>query len=282
MSQWRTASHFMMGVAVRALVLLPAGGAHAADEPGLPALTGGELIQNAISVRLAQSTNDWCEKQRPQLDKVVDDIQRTLHLPPPRLNLLRIAVQGVLQRTLDERAHYLVTDAEKRTKGVAPKQVAKVLISIDDSKSALIRVEQNPLWEGVVQQLLTSDERQRWEAVVAERETYRAQAIAEFILSRIKPLVRLTDAQADKLLPMIAKGAQEYLPDITSWSSDEEGRGMYAGYAQVLILAVPEAQARTVIKAEQWDKWRRAAGEYADNWEWIKQSHDQRVGKGKR
>lgn len=260
--------------------LLSGVAAPAADDPGLPALTAGEQIQNAISAKLTQITADQRDKQKPGMDRLIADIQRTLHLSEERLALLHVAAAGVLQRAQEPMARRVVAEAERRTKGVSPKVAGKVLSSMDGFNQSRLRLSEDAFWKDALRQLLTDQERLKWETVVAERAAYRAHAIAEYLLVRIKPVLSLDAGQEDKLLPLLQKAVQDYLPDaFVGWMSDEEDRGLYFGYVPVFVLGVPEADARTVIREAQWEKWRRAAGEYAGEWEWIKSVHDERVKK---
>ena len=252
--------------------------AEAPPPPGLPGLTDGEQVQNAISIKLSEATYKQREKQRPKLKGMVDDIHRTVHLSEERLALLNIAAEGVLQRLEDDRARNIVTEAENRIKGVPPKQVDKVLAAIGSFGSSRTRLSENTLWRNTLRQLLKPEELEKWAAVEDGRAAYRARSIAEFILLKVRPVLELTEEQAGKMLPLFEQSVREYLPDASSsWASDGEERGLYSGYAQMLILGVPEDKAHTVLTEEQWSKWRAAAGEYADNWQWIKSVHDRRM-----
>ncbi len=265
-------------LAVAGALCLPQIIAAEAPPPGLPGLTDGEQVQNAISIKLSESTYKQREKQRPKLKSMVDDIHRTVHLSDERLALLNIAAEGVLQRLEDDSARNLVTEAENRIKGVPPKQVDKVLAAIGSFGSSRTRLSENTLWRNTLRQLLKPEELEKWAAVEDGRAAYRARSIAEFILLKVRPVLDLTEEQAGKMLPLIEKSVKDYLPDASiSFSSDGEERGLYSGYAQMLILGVPEDQAHSVLTEAQRDKWRAAAGEYANNWEWIKTIHDRRM-----
>ena len=269
----------------KALHILLSGGAlplflQAADDPGLPALVGAELMQNVLSSSLAKSSDEWKKKQTPRMERLVEDVQRTLRLPPERLGLLKIAAQGVLQQHLEEMSDQMSAEAERRTKGVSPKVAAKVLAGIGTPGMQSLRPPQLSFWNNVVRQLLTSEERQKWEAVTASREAYRYQALADYVLAKISPQLALGKDQREKLRVLIAQAVAEYLPDLMNMfgSSEEDGEPqVYLPYMTVFILGVPEDKARAVIRPDHWEKWRAAAGEGAQNWEWIKQGHDQRV-----
>ena len=251
------------------------------EDPGVPALTPAEQVQNATAVKLTEAAAAQTEKQKPSVDREIDDIQRTLRLPPDRLALLRMAGEGALQSTREQAARSAVMEAERRVKGVAPKLVAKVLAGMENSGGSRVRLSQNRFWDDAVRQLLTEDERHQWEAVVADRIAYRAHAIAEFAVIRITSILQLSDEQAVKILPLIEKAAREYLPDMFSYFTSDDGEGgIYLPYAQMFILGVPEEDARAVITPEQWASWHMAAGEDASNWESIKRQHDQRTRKG--
>ena len=252
-----------------------------AEDPGVPALTPAEQVQNATAVKLTEAAAAQAEKQKPSVEREIDDIQRTLRLPADRLALLRMAGEGALQSTRDQAARSAVMEAERRVKGVVPKLVAKVLAGMENSGGSRVRLSQNRFWDDAVQQLLTEDERHKWEAMVADRAAYRAHAIAELAVIKITATLQLSDEQGVKLLPLIEKAAREYLPDMfSSFTSDGEEGGMYLPYAQMFILGVPEEDVRAVIKPEQWTSWHTAAGENSSNWEWIKRQHDQRTRKG--
>ncbi|MDB6119321.1 MAG: hypothetical protein JWO08_3102 [Verrucomicrobiaceae bacterium] len=252
--------------------------AEAPPPPGLPGLTDGEQVQNAISIKLSEATYKQREKQKPKLKDMVDDIHRTVHLSEDRLALLNIAVEGVLLRLEDDRARNVVAEAEKRIKGVQPKQVDKVLAAIGSFSSSGMRLTESTLWRDTLRQLLKPEELQKWTAVEDSRAAYRSKSIAEFILLKVRPMLALTEEQAGKMLPLITQSVKDYLPDASSsFSSDGEERGLYSGYAQMLILGVPEDKAHSVLTEDQWSKWRAAAGEYAGNWDWIKTIHDRRM-----
>ncbi|MDB6139146.1 MAG: hypothetical protein JWO94_2218 [Verrucomicrobiaceae bacterium] len=269
------------GILAAGIVLaLPGTPGQAADDVGLPGMTDGEFIQNAISVKLTEAACQHREKQRPKFDRVIGDINRSLHLPDDRVALLRIAAEGVLQRTQDNSARGVVAEAEKRTKGVPPKAVGKVLATVSSFGS--VSASENTLWQDVLRQFLTEGERKKWGLVMADRAAYRARAITEFVLLKVRPVIGLNQEQTAKIRPLVEKAVTDYLPDAaSSFGNEDEDHSLYAPYAQILILGVPEAEARAIVNAEQWQKWRLAAGEYAENWQWVKELHERRTGKGR-
>jgi hypothetical protein len=143
-----------------------------------------------------------------------------------------------------------------------------------------VPLSRDTFWSDAVRQLLTAEERRKWEAVTASREAYRSRALAQYVLSKIAPQLALDKDQQKELAALIAQAATEYLPDLMTMfgGSEEDGEPqIYLPYMMVLTKAVPEEKARALIRPDRWEKWRAAAGEGAQNWEWIKQGHEQRL-----
>lgn len=262
-----------------AAIVLPAV-LRAAEDPSLPALVGAELMQNALSAGLAKSSDEWKKRQAPRMERLVDDIQRTLRLPPQRLELLKIAAQGVLQQHVEEMAGQMAAEAERRTKGVSPKVAAKVLTGIGMSGMQGLRIPQDSFWNDVVRQIVTQEEWRKWEEVTASRQAYRSRALAGYVLSKIAPQLGLGKDQQKEMLGLIAQAAADYLPDLMNMfgGSEEDGEPqIYLPYVMVLTKGVPEDRAKALIRPDRWEKWRAAAGDGAQNWEWIQQGHEQRL-----
>ena len=254
----------------------------AADDPSIPGLTADEQQQNAISARLTKLSADRMDKEKPRMDRIVEDIQRTLKLPPERLEMLQIGAQGLLMKGQDNSAKNLVRDANNRLKGATPKTATKILASMGIPYGTSVKqMLDDPLWKGITEHLLSEDERKRWENVVAERKSYRYHAIAEFVLLSVQSSKGLSDDPATRLRPLMFKAAEEYMPDLLGSYGDGDGGGnFYVPYAQVLILAVPEDEAKAIVGEAQMSDWRGAAGEMAGEWKWMKDRHDQRIKKG--
>jgi hypothetical protein len=253
-----------------------------AADPGLPALTGGEEVRNAVSARLVEMKAAQRDKQRPLVERTIADIQRVNHLSEDRLQMLCIVGRGIIEHAGDSNDLALVKEMDSRTKGVSPKLVTKVLAGIDEGSSDIGKATEQPRWREAVQRLLTPQEYKLWEKVVAEREAYRVHAIAELGLMQVQSSVDLTDDQTQALLPLMEKAVRDYLPDLASmFGSDPDDRSFYTGYVPVFILGIAEKEARAIVKIEQWSKWQSAAGDCAGSWSWIKQLHDSRAGKGK-
>lgn len=262
-----------------ALLLLPPGLPARAEDPGLPTLTGGDEVQNAVAAKLVKMATAMKERHRPLMDRTIDDIQRVTHLPEDRLALLRIAGQGALEHILDDCTRDMANEVETRAKGVPNKLVSKVLDSLDGSNWSASKVTEQPRWREAVKAVLTTAERHQWEQVVAQREAYRARALAELVLMQVQRTTGLGDEQIEKLQPLMEKAVRDYMPDVMNgFGGDGDDRNFYTGYLPMFVLGISEKDARTIVKPEQWTKWQAAAGECSGNWPWIKEQHDRRTG----
>ena len=260
-----------------AFLLFMNGVTRAADEAKLAAISNAEQIQNTISSKLAHSSAESMKKQLERIDRIVQDIQRSVKLPPERLQLLRIGVAGVVTKKQDTVIANLMREVERRTKGATPKAVEEIMKGYEGNAwpNSGTRVQQTPYWKSMIERLLSAEERKKWNKVLDERMAYRAQAIAELVMEKIKDPALLTDDQQEKLRPLIAKAAADYLPDLMGTYGEEDS--FYVPYAQALIKGIADKDAKAIIPPEQWKKWESAAGEQASEWEWIQRRHESRM-----
>ncbi len=249
------------------------------EEPVLPAQVPEEEARNAISSGLAALREEVKSKHEPAVVHVIADIGRTNHLDKDRLKMLEVAGQGLLQEMASTHDEELRSQAETRIRGVAPKQMGKVIAGMNGSSFYWESALKLPAWRKILKELLTAEELKKWDKVVADRTAYRAHALAELLLLEERQVLDLSEDQIGRLQPLLEQAVIDYLPDAASMFSgvEETEQSLYMGFVKVLIMGIPEDKARAIIKPERWRDWQTSAGDYASEWSWITRRHDERL-----
>lgn len=248
------------------------------QDPGLPATVGIEVVQTETSRKLTQIMDDMKDRRRGSVEVMIEDIIRVTGIDEKRTRLLRIAGRGALDHGLDTVRANIVKTLDDRMKGSNRHNIKKMLDGFSPGYSANDPLQQG-IWKESVKQVLTAEERAKWETVVKERDAYRVKALAEILSIEVELRVGLGQEQMQKMEPHLHRAVADYLPDLTGMYASGDGeRSIYSEYLPVLVLAVEEKVAKEIIPSkEQWKKWESAPGRYRSNWDWLKRSHDARV-----
>lgn len=237
-----------------------------------PELIGPDIVQRAVAQRGADLAASMRFRDSASIDRLVQDVQRVVHLPADRFCLLRVAAAGLVEAVVDESADRLQQDLQRHAQNGSAKTINNMLSTVtmpyQSRRNTAVK-----RWPSMMKRLLTAEEYASWSHIVDSRTAYRAHALMQVVAMLVQPRAKLSDAVMEQLKPLLEKSVQDYLPDIYEWSGDE----IYQGYLPVFILGIPEAEARKIVPKERWDDWHRAAGDGLNMWAGLLQNHKSRL-----
>jgi hypothetical protein len=244
-----------------------------ADDKPLPSeLIGPDIVRRAVSERAADLAASTRARERQGINRLVQDVQRVVHLPADRLKLLNVAAAGMVESAFDEVESRMQQDLQRLAQNASAKTVASTL-KTSGLPYQYRRGDRNQRWMSSMRRILEADEFVRWKDVVDSRNAYRAHALAKVVAMMVQPRAKVTDEVMAKLLPLLERSVRDYLPDLSEWSGDE----IYHEYLPMFILGIPEAEAKKMVPKDKWEDWHRSAGEGLDMWENIKNMHSSRL-----
>ena len=243
-------------------------------------LSEQELIQQAISLHLAQSEQDQTERMSRNMDIAVGDIRRVAGLPADRMRMLRVAAKGAVDHQLDNWRPNEENQVRQQAMGNTVSQVRQRLDGLGSINFGFTNgksePEDSPLWRDTVAHLLTPEESAKWNAAASGRETYRQQSIQHMLVAEMDRQLDLTLTQCEKLEPLTAKVIQEYLPDMNGFL--ERGNGIDFRLLLTTFAGVPDNERQGLLTSEQFAKWTQLTADYHSWWQNIEQAHRQRAG----
>ncbi len=138
-------------------------------------------------------------------------------------------------------------------------------------------------WQRALDAELTPEQRLGWQRELDERESYRKEAIAQYLLSLLDVIVKLDREQWTKLQPRVVQMIAEYEPDLSAFFGNIEGSGFSSWYMMFYALApmttFSENDLQPILKKEQIDAWMKSSS-YSNgcmNWSSVQMRHDRRV-----
>ena len=242
-------------------------------------LTEQELIQQAISMHLAETEDEQASNLVRGMDIVVGDVRRTTNPPKERLRLLQVAAKGTVEQHIDKWRVTQENQVRQQAMGNTAQQVKQRLDGLGNvsfnSGNGREQPEDEPLWRDTVKQILTPEEQQKWSVAANGREAYRQQAIVAMLVAELDRQLDLTLSQCEKIEPVAAKVVKDYLVDMSSFL--ERGNGIDFRLLLTAFAGVPEPERQTLLNQEQAAKWMQITADYQSWWQNIERTHAQRL-----
>jgi hypothetical protein len=209
----------------------------------------------------------------------VEEAARIGGLSPQASARLESAAQGAVEMSLTEWLNSMAGWLRNSLINATPQSIRAQLEGMGTvSFGSGSDPKDNPLWKDTVEEVLPTDARALWNKEQDARESYRYRAIAKTVLAEVNRRAPMTEAQSNKLEPIIAKIAKEYTPDLNEWYSPP----WYAyGYIICAPLAgVPEKDMKEIFNPDELKRLNEGVLEQAgQNWSSIKEMHESRLGR---
>ncbi len=218
------------------------------------------------------------DRMAAEMKQRVDEIARVTGADGGALKMVQTAAKGAVERVLDGEWR---TNVERNLRasvdGVAPQFLQQRLEAMGENRYQIQPAEDQPLWVQTLASVLTEEQRQKYDSVQTERDTYRNRAIVTIILSQLDNEMRFSPDQAERLEPLLIDIVTDYWPDYQR-TFGNNSYAIYPYYLPVLLAGVPEAKRKEILSAEQVKQFDGdAQSKYNGWWDNIQRMHDQRV-----
>ncbi len=265
---------------IGALLLLPAAPPPCqAAECGLPAALESEQVENAAALTLASVLREHQEERFASLKRVIEDIQRVTSLPPERARLLQMAGWGLIERLSDGTSNGMRATMDSYLRQGGQRQSMRDVMEREEPSSNELRISaEEPAWKQLLAGVLSPAELQSWRQAVAARHDCRVRSVAGLVLLMEQSAVSFSEDEADKLMPLVEKSVEAYLPDLLDMfgASDSEP-SVFMPALGVFVHGIDETAATAILGPERWKLWKDSGGRDSGNWPWIKTHHIERL-----
>ncbi len=213
-----------------------------------------------------------------------EDAGRAANLPAEKVELLKTAARGAVEESLRN----WKTNAEQTVRSfvadTSPRLVKRRLENLQEynfERRLETPPESQTLWTNTFKAALDAGQIAAAEKSAKDRDAFRSESLAAFIVAMFDESRPLTSEQHAKLTAAVMGTIREYQPDILSYFSGYNSTEWYlSGYSMLLpVAAIPEAELKSILGPESFELWSRSRlCAYAMNyWPNLKQNHDSRV-----
>ena len=249
-------------------------------------------VDRAISAFLFEKEKN----ERARLVEVsglkVEDVARVAGLGADAKSRLELAVRGAAEQSLVAWRWFIDQQIRGQLQDATPQDIKQRLDGIQDfifqqriffGGRGFAGSQSNPgIWEQTVDVELDAKQKEAWKKETDARAAFRDAAIAEFVIAEFDRRFRLTADQSAKLEPILSGIVHERSPDISQiFSSAANSPWFLEGpYSLLPFAGVPEADFKTILTKDQWDRWHDSPEKANSSslWQNIEQMHKQRAG----
>ncbi|TCO87708.1 hypothetical protein EV701_1207 [Chthoniobacter flavus] len=242
-----------------------------------------EDVERAISDYLEGKERLHRQKALAEALLRAEDAGRAANLPAEKIELLKTAARGSAEELLAS----WKTNADETVRssiGNTPARFVRSRLENLQEYNFQWRPnsqESDALWTKTFKATLDAGELAAAEKSVNERETFRSESVANFIVAMFDQACPINSEQQAKLTPAVAAAVKEYQADIQSYFSGNNSVSWYlSGFSMFIpVVAVPEADLKSILGAESFEQWTksRQCGYVMNYWTWIKQNHEARA-----
>ncbi len=222
-------------------------------------------------------------EQQKELDAAMilqaEDAARVAGLPPETAERLRTAAHGAAEISLAAWCSSFEQSVRAQTQGATRETVQQRLGSQSRGYYGKADARELVMWKQAVKTGLTQAQQDAWQSERDARERYNDDATAQFILAEFDRSFVLSVDQWERLAPLLAQSIREYRPEISRMFSYNTPQWFLTSYYMFLPMhAIPEADCKTIIGKERFDRWTESNGYRfsVQYWGNIKDSRDRR------
>ncbi|HYF37674.1 MAG TPA: hypothetical protein VD994_20400 [Prosthecobacter sp.] len=233
-----------------------------------------EEVEHRISTYL----HERCEAEKRRLLGEmllrIEDVNRVVPLPEQADKRLRTAAKGAVEYGLLDWKVQAEQTVRNQVQAATPEDVQQRLDALQDYNFSGRRSGQpalHEIWTSAVKATLNESQRAEWQKELDARKDYYEQTIALAGMLEFDRRYRLTNAQWDKLLPLVVRIVKEYNDTIQTYFSNPTPWYLQNHSSLIPFAGLPEADLKPILGKQQWDRW---AGEGLANtshyWDNIK------------
>ena len=213
-----------------------------------------------------------------------EDAGRASNLPAEKVELLKTAARGAVEESLRN----WKSNVDQNVRGNLGETSARFLQGrLANMQTYYFQQRLNPppesqaIWVDALKANLDAQQAAAAAKSVSERETFKSESIAAFVVAMFDQSHHLTAAQQPVMTTAVAKAVQEYQADIGTYFSGYRSTEWYLqGYTMFLpVAAVPETELKSILGPECFDSWTHSAqyGNTMTYWVNLKENHDARA-----
>ena len=243
-----------------------------------------EEYERALSDYLEVKTRKVRQQALAEALLRAEDAGRVANLPAEKVEHLKTAARGAVEESLrnwKSNADQTVRSFAGETPVRLVRRRLESLQEYNFQRKLDPPPETQALWIGTLKADLDADQAAAAEKSANERDAFRAESIASFIVAMFDQSHLLTVEQQAKMTTAIGETIREYQPDILNYFSGFNSTAWYlSSYSMFLpLVAVPESELKSILGPESFDRWMRSRQcAYTMNyWSGLKQNHDARV-----
>ncbi len=198
---------------------------------------------------------------------VIDDIVGLCDLDATQRERLELAAKGAAERSMKEWHEQAERYFRQRLESASDPDAAKEMlegmggVNFSGNRSEE-QGESLDLWKDSLKDVLTKEQVERYETILAQREDDRVDAFARMSLSTIDDHLRLTPEQKSKMAEIVRAAAAAHLTEMQKFWGDYFERGMLMSLAN----AAEEETLRSVLTEKQFERFREATSNFDHFW----------------
>jgi hypothetical protein len=253
------------------------------EKPVLPAEP--EEYERVLANYLDEHAKTTRERALAESLLWAEDAGRASNLPTDKVEQLKTAARGAVEESMrnwksnvDETVHTFVRDTparflEGRLRNMQEYYFQQRLYPLAKTQA---------LWVDAFKANLNAEQTAAAEKSANEREAFKSESIAAFVVAMFDQYHHLSPAQQTAMTTAVTGAVKEYQPDIqTYFSGNYRSSEWYLqGYTMYLpVAAVPETELKSILGQELFDRWAHSP-EYGNTmtyWVNLKENHDNRV-----
>jgi hypothetical protein len=251
-------------------------------EPTLPAEP--EDFERILASYLEENTQRTRQKGLAESLLWAEDAGRAANLPADKIEQLKTAARGAVEASLsnwksniDETVHTFVQNTPVRFL----KGRLENLESYNFQQRLYPEPKSQAIWVEAFKASLDAQQAAAAAKSANERDAFRNESIAAFLVAMFDESNHITAAQDTALTTAVTGTIKDYYPDIRGYFSGNNGVDWYlqSYYMFIPVVAVPETELKTILGGESFARLSHSPnyGNAMSYWSGIKSNHDARV-----
>lgn len=264
-------------ISIFSLLLISGGGLSNGQEIAPAETKSPPSIEEQISLRVSKLATEEMRKRMSFMEIVIDDISRLCELDEDQQKKLTLAAKGASSRSMDRWHDQAVRYFKTRVNGADTETAQQILSDVGTlnfgSRNADREGEMESLWTDSLNSVLSNEQINRYQDVVAQREQARIDAFAQMAIASLDNHLRLTPDQKKQLNPIITNSANQYLNEIQRYWGDYLEKNMLMS----LVNAADKSTLNKILTSNQFARLRTATSNLDHFWDQRRRDRQKRL-----
>ncbi len=249
--------------------MVPQASGQVLDEGGEPGQNAAEAapIGEQISRHIMKLAEEERKNRLDFMHIVIDDITRLCELEKEQRDRLILAAKGAAERSMRRWNEQAERYFRSRVNGADPDTAKEILSNIGNvnfgGRGSDREGEAESLWTESLENILSDEQVETYEMVVAQRKQARIDAFSFMAIASLDNYLRLTPAQREELFPIVKQSATDHLEEIQRYWGDYLEQNMLMSLAN----AAEEKQLKDILSEKQFLRLRSATTNFEHFWE---------------